>query len=83
MTDVRIPNPKTDAFIKNVPTVPKIVLEHCEYFFKKAKDTGIIEEISFKDVLRELESRSISEENEIIGLLEWWIYYRSVGDNTN
>jgi hypothetical protein len=65
MTDVRIPNPKTDAFIKNVPTVPKIVLEHCEYF------------------LRELESRSISEENEIIGLLEWWIYYRSVGDNTN
>ncbi|RIA98236.1 hypothetical protein C1645_750373 [Glomus cerebriforme] len=83
ISDVRIPDPKTEAFIKKVPIVPKIILEHCEPFFKKAKDTRLIEVLSFQDVLRELRSRSLSEKTEIIALLKWWISYRSEGNNTN
>uniref|UniRef100_U9UAW9 Sacsin/Nov domain-containing protein n=1 Tax=Rhizophagus irregularis (strain DAOM 181602 / DAOM 197198 / MUCL 43194) TaxID=747089 RepID=U9UAW9_RHIID len=80
ITDVRIPNPKMEPFIKKVPIVPKMVLEDCKSFFKKANEMGLIKELSFQDVLLELSKRSLSEEIEIIALLEWWI---SVEDNTN
>lgn len=83
ISDVRIPDPKTEAFIKKVPIVPKIILEHCEPFFKKAKDMRLIEVLSFQDVLRELRSRSLSEKTEIIALLKWWISHRSESNNTN
>ncbi|GBC47096.2 hypothetical protein GLOIN_2v1761434 [Rhizophagus irregularis DAOM 181602=DAOM 197198] len=79
ITDVRLPNPEMAGFIKTVPLVPKKLLEQCESFFNKAKGANLITELSFEDVLVELKSRALSEE-EIIKLLKWWISYLSNGN---
>ncbi|GBC47094.2 hypothetical protein GLOIN_2v1761431 [Rhizophagus irregularis DAOM 181602=DAOM 197198] len=79
ITDVRLPNPEMAGFIKTVPLVPKNLLEQCETFFNKAKGANFITELSFEDVLVELKSRALSEE-EIIKLLKWWISYLSKGN---
>ena len=65
-----MPNSKMEGFIKEIPIVPKIILEDCK----------LIEELTFKDVLHELKSRSLSE-LEMIELLNWWISYRSERNN--
>ncbi|PKY44256.1 hypothetical protein RhiirA4_541705 [Rhizophagus irregularis] len=83
ITDVRIPNPEMERFIKTVPLVPKLMYDRCKKFFMKAKDSlKLIKELSIKDVLFELKSRSLSEE-EIVDLLKWWISYRSKGNNVD
>ncbi|PKY51815.1 hypothetical protein RhiirA4_494733 [Rhizophagus irregularis] len=79
ITNVRLPNPEMAGFIKTVPLVPKNLLEQCEPFFNKAKNANLTVELSFKDVLVELKSRALSEE-EIIKLLKWWISYLSKGN---
>ncbi|CAG8463812.1 12087_t:CDS:10 [Funneliformis caledonium] len=80
ISDVRIPKPEMAGFIKNVPVVPKILLEQCELFFKKA--TSLIKELTFEDVLFELKSRSLCE-NEMVELLKWWSFYRSNGNHVD
>ncbi|GBB83136.1 hypothetical protein RclHR1_00010018 [Rhizophagus clarus] len=83
ITDVRIPNPEMAGFIKTVPVVPKFIYDQCRRFFTKAKDSlKLIEELTIRDVLFELKSRSLSEE-EMVELLKWWISYRSKGDNVD
>ena len=47
-------------------------MEKCDVFFKKA--TLIIKELSLEDVLNQLKSRIICED-EMIELLKWWISY--------
>ncbi|CAG8684217.1 uncharacterized protein OCT59_009731 [Rhizophagus irregularis] len=79
ITNVRLPNPEMAGFIKTVPLIPKSLLEQCEPFFNKAKNTNLTVELSFEDVLVELKSRTLSEE-EIIKLLKWWISYLSKGN---
>jgi hypothetical protein len=80
ISDVRLPNPEMAGFIKTVPLVPNKLLELCNPFFNRAKDTKLIAELSFQDVLDELKSRTLSED-EIIKLLKWWISYLSKGNN--
>ncbi|PKY20927.1 hypothetical protein RhiirB3_524661 [Rhizophagus irregularis] len=82
ITDVRIPNREMEGFIKTVPVVPGYVYDRCIRFFKKAKDSKFIKELSLKDVLFELNSRSLSE-GEMIELLKWWISYRSKENNVD
>src|SRR5207245_11522631 len=53
-----------------------IVLERCKTFFEKAEVSKLIKELSFQDVLFELKSRSLPED-EMVGLMKWWISYRS------
>ncbi|RIA91695.1 hypothetical protein C1645_692396 [Glomus cerebriforme] len=82
ISNVRLPNPEMAGFIKSVPVVPKVILEQCDAFFKKAKDMRLIEELTLQDVLHELKNRILSE-NETVELLKWWISYRSKGNNVN
>jgi hypothetical protein len=83
ITDVRIPNPEMEGFIKTIPLVPRFVYDQCKKFFMKAKDSlNLIEELSLKDVLFELKSRILSKE-EIVELLKWWISYRSKENNVD
>ncbi|GBB83181.1 hypothetical protein RclHR1_00010063 [Rhizophagus clarus] len=72
ISDVRLPNPEIAEFIKSIPLVPKFMLEKCGTFFKKAKDANLIFELGFQDILNELKSRTLSDD-EIIKLLKWWI----------
>src|SRR5207245_4339982 len=53
-----------------------IVLERCKTFFEKAEVSKLIKELSFQDVLFELKSRSLPED-EMVELMKWWISYRS------
>ncbi|GBB83161.1 hypothetical protein RclHR1_00010043 [Rhizophagus clarus] len=77
ISEIRIPNSEMAAFIKKVPLVPKIMLEQCDSFFKKAKDKmELILELTLQDVLYELKNRVLSE-NEMVNLLKWWISYKS------
>ncbi|CAG8511335.1 12498_t:CDS:10, partial [Dentiscutata erythropus] len=76
ISKIRLPNPEVMTFVKSVPVVPKIVIDQCEAFFKKAKDKKLIEEISINDVFKELKSRILSQE-EIVDLIQWWISYCS------
>src|SRR6266498_1701849 len=69
ISSVRIPNLKMAGFIKRVSVVPNIILEQCDAFFKKA--TELVKELTFQDVLFELQCRPLCE-NEIIELLKWW-----------
>ncbi|GES75149.1 hypothetical protein GLOIN_2v1834043 [Rhizophagus clarus] len=83
IADIRIPNLEMMGFIKNVPVVPDILLEQCNTFFKKAKNSlNLISELNFQDVLNELNSRVFSDD-EIIELLKWWISYQSNGSSVN
>jgi hypothetical protein len=82
ISNVRLPNPEMAGFIKLVPLVSKTMLEQCAVFLKKAKDANLIEEVNFQDVLNELKSRTLSEE-EIIKLLKWWFSYLSKGNQFN
>jgi hypothetical protein len=82
ITDVRIPNPEMEGFIKTVPLVPKSIYDRCKEFFKAKDPSKLIKELSLKDVLFELKSRSLSEE-EIVELLKWWISYRSKGNKVD
>ncbi|GBB83172.1 hypothetical protein RclHR1_00010054 [Rhizophagus clarus] len=82
ISDIRMPNLEMMGFIKNVPVVPEILLEQCHTFFKKAKDSlNLIRELNFQDVLNELSSRVLSED-EMIELLKWWISYKSNRNNS-
>ncbi|EXX52939.1 hypothetical protein RirG_248640 [Rhizophagus irregularis DAOM 197198w] len=80
ISNVRIPNPEMKGFLKTVPVVSTITFEKCNLFFMKAKDSfKLIEELSLKDVLFELKSRTLSEV-ELVELLKWWISRRSKGN---
>jgi hypothetical protein len=72
ISNVRLPNLEMAGFIKTIPTVPKYLLEQCDTFFNKAKESEIIVELGLQDVLDELKSRTLPEE-EIIKILKWWI----------
>ncbi|CAI2174465.1 1539_t:CDS:10 [Funneliformis geosporum] len=83
ISNVRMPNPEMAGFIKRVPVVPKVILEQCDVFFKKAKDLmKLIEELSIQDVLYELKCRKLSED-EMVELLKWLISYKSKGNIVN
>jgi hypothetical protein len=80
ISNVRMPDSEMGGFMKKVPVVPKIILEQCETFLKKAKDTNLIKDMGFEDVLLELKSRVLSDD-ETAELLKWWISFRSKGNN--
>ncbi|CAG8505139.1 14702_t:CDS:10 [Racocetra fulgida] len=74
---VRMPNSEMAAFIKTIPIVPKIIMEQCDVFIKKARNKmNIIKDISLGDVFNELQSRTLSQE-DTVALMKWWIGYRS------
>ncbi|CAG8755482.1 1010_t:CDS:2, partial [Funneliformis caledonium] len=82
ISSVFIPNPRMAGFIKKVPVVSDMIYERCGTFFIKAFAMKLIKKLTFQEVIRELKSRRLCED-EIIELLEWWIFNRSNGNNNN
>ncbi|CAI2180805.1 12631_t:CDS:2 [Funneliformis geosporum] len=80
ISSIRIPDPGIAGIIKQVPVVPNIVLERCITFFDKARARNLIRGLAFQDVLLELKSRILSED-EMVNLLKWWIFYCSKGNH--
>ncbi|KAF9933479.1 hypothetical protein FBU30_005320 [Linnemannia zychae] len=73
---VRIPEPSMAGFLTQTPTIPTNVYSGSQKFIDKLEKAGKIQRISFKDILMELESRTLTE-TQMIAMLKWWIDFSS------
>ncbi|KAI1317537.1 hypothetical protein EDD11_008231 [Mortierella claussenii] len=73
---VRIPDPSMSAFLKQLPTIPASVYTGSQKYIDKLEKQGKVKRISFKDVLTELESRTLTE-THMVAMLKWWIDYQA------
>ncbi|KAF9328391.1 hypothetical protein BGZ91_001028 [Linnemannia elongata] len=73
---VRIPEPTMAAFLTQLPTIPSNVYTGSQKFIDKLEKAGKIQRITFKDVLLELESRTLTEV-QMVAMLKWWIDFSS------
>ncbi|KAG0222294.1 hypothetical protein B0O80DRAFT_113406 [Mortierella sp. GBAus27b] len=71
LDQVRIPDAVMSAFLKELPTLPPAVYSGSQKFMDKLEKAGKVQKISFNDVLRELESRTLTEA-QMVAMLRWW-----------
>ncbi|KAG0368111.1 hypothetical protein BGZ54_002634 [Gamsiella multidivaricata] len=71
---VRIPEPSMATFLTHTPTIPTSVYTGSQKFIEKLEKAEKVQRISFKDVLKELESRTLTE-MQMVAMLKWWIDY--------
>jgi hypothetical protein len=71
-TDVRLPDPIFSGFLKELPTLPDDIVAGAPFVVSSLQRRGMITEITFQDVLRELQARPL-DAKEFIACLEWWI----------
>ncbi|KAF9435865.1 hypothetical protein BGZ76_005362 [Entomortierella beljakovae] len=69
---VRIPDSTMSAFLKLLPTIPTSVYTGSQKFIEKLEKAGKVQKITFKDILFELESRTLTEQ-QMVAMLKWWI----------
>ena len=77
--DVRLPDPIFAGFLKELPTLPDDIVAGAPFVVSSLQRRGMITEISFQDVLRELQARPLAAK-EFIACLEWWIGVCREGD---
>jgi Protein of unknown function (DUF3684) len=70
--DVRLPDPIFSGFLKQLPTLPDEIVAGAPFVVSALQRRDMITEITFQDVLRELQARPLTEK-EFIACLEWWI----------
>jgi hypothetical protein len=70
--DVRLPDPTFSGFLKDLPTLPDEVMAGAPGIISALQARGLIKAIDFQDVLKELQSRPLTE-NEFVSCLNWWI----------
>ncbi|KAI7866109.1 uncharacterized protein EV154DRAFT_475102 [Mucor mucedo] len=61
-----------DTFIKNVPTLTHIMAQECKESLVKLEKLSMLVALGIKDVLAELETRSLKPE-EMVACMKWWI----------
>ncbi|KAK9702383.1 hypothetical protein K7432_011269 [Basidiobolus ranarum] len=72
---VRIPDPIMTQFLTLYPIISVSIYENHKKFMKKLEENGQITQISYKDVLHELEQRPLTED-QMVAMLRWWLKYR-------
>ena len=70
--DVRMPDPTFSAFLKELPVFPEELLGGSKLMVAALREKGMLKDITFADVLKELQERPLSEE-EMVACLQWWI----------
>ena len=70
--DVRMPDSTFAAFLKELPVFPEELLDDSKFMVEALRERGMLKDIEFADVLKELRGRPLSEE-EMIACLQWWI----------
>ncbi|KAF9330531.1 hypothetical protein BG006_006519 [Podila minutissima] len=73
---VRIPEPTMASFLTNLPTIPTNVYTGSQKFIEKMEKAGKVQKITFKDILMELENRTLTE-TQMVAMLKWWIDFKS------
>lgn len=71
-SDIRLSDPAFAGFLKQLPVLPDDILANAAATIGTLQSRGMIKSISFDDVLRELRSRPLTED-EIVACLKWWI----------
>ena len=80
--DVRYPDDTFSGFIKNLPVIPKDMLEQAKDIIDTLHRRGFLKDITFMDVLQELRDRPLSEP-EMVACFKWWIKMYTQGSSTN
>ena len=70
--DVRMPDPTFSTFLKELPVFPEELLEASKSIVAALREKGMLKDITFTDVLKELRERPLSEE-EMVACIQWWI----------
>jgi hypothetical protein len=81
-TDVRLPDPMFSGFLKELPVLPDEVAKGAELTLTRLQNRGIVKAITFDDVLKELRSQPL-EQQEMVACLQWWIALNDRGENPN
>lgn len=70
--DVRMPDPTFSKFLRELPVFPEELLDGSKLMVAALRERGMLKDITFADVLKELRERPLSEE-EMVACLQWWI----------
>lgn len=70
--EVRMPDPMFSAFLRELPVFPEELLDGSKLMVAALRARGMLKDITFADVLKELRERPLSEE-EMVACLQWWI----------
>lgn len=73
---VRIPEPSMSTFLTKLPTISSNVYTGSQKYMDKLEKAGKLHRITFKDVLTELENRTLTEA-QMVAMLRWWIDFSS------
>ena len=79
VSEVRIPDAAFSEFVKELPVVPEEVLIGARRMVDALQDRGMVKNIEFMDVLRELRARPLNEV-EMIACFKWWIGIQNQGE---
>jgi Protein of unknown function (DUF3684) len=71
-SEVRLPDSTLSGFLKHLPVLPDEILNNAQVMITSLENRGMIKSITFADVLKELRSRPLVED-EMIACLAWWI----------
>jgi hypothetical protein len=82
VSQVRLPDPQFEAFLKQLPVLPNEVLVEAKGMVAGLQARGLLKPILFEDVLNELRSRPLAEP-EMIACLTWWLNLDQTGDDSN
>ncbi|KAF9653296.1 hypothetical protein BDM02DRAFT_3177637 [Thelephora ganbajun] len=78
--DVRMPDAGLSGFLRDLPIFPEELLGSSKSMVAALREKGMLQDITFVDVSKELRERPLSEE-EMVACLRWWID-RSERDST-
>ena len=72
VSEVRLPDSTLSGFLKYLPVLQEDILTDAQGMITSLETRGMIKPITFADVLKELRSRPLAED-EMIACLAWWI----------
>lgn len=70
--EVRIPDETFSTFLKHLPVLPADIAAEAHTMVEALRSRGMIKNILFDDITKELRSRPLSE-MELIACMRWWI----------
>jgi len=76
------PDPEFSGFLKRLPVISDDIVNGAKTMVAALRSRGMIKNLMFVDVLKELRLRPLSE-TETIACLKWWIGVAKKGNNPN
>lgn len=67
-------NDLLNTFIKTIPTISDAVAQECDKSIEKLKKYDYLKVLDVADVLNELDTRPLTE-NEMVACMQWWIQH--------